>query len=222
MLTGLELRLAEDGEILIKGDTVCQGYWGMPEETSQLFTEDHYLRMGDIGAWTAEGYLMIVDRKKEMILTSTGKLISPQKIENRFLGDPLFNQVVVLGEGRAYLTALVHLNLEQSLVLAQEGKIDFGQPQDLFKSEAFCSLVDERVARVNLRLARFETIKAYTILNDELSKEGGELTVSLKVKRKVIDEKFKVQIEAMYVGEQEKKGTAGDDLRCRRFSRALP
>ena len=221
-LPGLELRLAEDGEILIKGDTVCQGYWGMPEETSQLFTEDHYLRTGDIGAWTAEGYLTIVDRKKEMILTSTGKLISPQKIENRFLGDPLFNQVVVLGEGRAYLTALVHLNLEQSLVLAQEGKIDVDQPQYLFKSEAFCSLVDERVARVNLRLARFETIKAYTILKDELSKEGGELTVSLKVKRKVIDEKFKVQIEAMYAGEQDKKGTAGDDFRCRRLSRALP
>ena len=221
-LPGLEFQLAPDGEILIKGDTVCQGYWNMPEETSQLITEDHYLRTGDIGAWTTEGYLTIVDRKKEIILTSTGKLISPQKVENRFLSDPLFNQVVVLGEGRPYLTALVNLNLEQAVALAQDRKISFDQPQDLLNSEFFCSLVDERVASVNHRLARFETIKAYTILKNELSREGGELTVSLKVKRKIIHDKFKMHIEAMYAGEQEKKGMASQGLEYRRLPRALP
>jgi len=221
-LPGLELHLAPDGEILIKGDTVCQGYWNKPEETRNLITEDGFLRTGDIGGWTTEGYLTIVDRKKEMIVTSTGKLISPQKIENRFLSDPLFNQVVVLGEGRPYLTALLNLNLEQAVALAQDRKISFDQPQDLLNSEIFCSLVDERVASVNHRLARFETIKAYTILKNELSRDGGELTVSLKVKRKIIDDKFKMQIEAMYAGEQEKKGTASHGLQCRRLSRALP
>jgi long-chain acyl-CoA synthetase len=221
-LPGLELHLAPDGEILIKGDTVCQGYWNKPGETRNLITEDGFLRTGDIGGWTTEGYLTIVDRKKEMIVTSTGKLISPQKIENRFLSDPLFNQVVVLGEGQPYLTALVNLNLEQAVALSQDRKISFDQPQDLLDSEIFCSLVDERVASVNHRLARFETIKAYTILKNELSRDGGELTVSLKVKRKIVDDKFKMQIEAMYAGEQEKKGTASHGLQCRRLSRALP
>lgn len=221
-LPALELRLAADGEILIKGDTVCQGYWNKSEESGNLMTEDGYLRTGDIGAWTKEGYLTIVDRKKEMIVTSTGKLISPQKVENRFLSDPLFNQVVILGEGRPYLTALVNINLEQAVPLAQGRRISLDQPQDLLNSESFCSLVDERVAGVNGRLARFETIKAYTILENELSRDGGELTVSLKVKRKIIDDKFRPQIEAMYSGDQDRKDKACHDIRCRKLQPALP
>ena len=152
-----------------------------------------------------------------MIITSNGKLISPQKIENRFLSDPLFNQVVVLGEGRTYLTALINLNLEQAVSLAQMKKISFNDPQDLLNSALFCSMVDERVGSVNRRLARFETIKAYTILKSELSKDGGELTVSLKLKRKIIDEKFKVPIETMYAGEQLRERFEVEGFHCRRL-----
>ena len=156
-----------------------------------------------------------------IIAKGAGKLISPQKIENRFLSDPLFNQVVVQGEGRPYLTALITLNLEQAAAFAREREITFDPPRDLLDSAIFCSLVDDRVAGVNRRLARFETIKAYTILKDELSKDGGELTISLKVRRKVIDDKFKVHIEAMYAGEQEGKSTGGDNLLCRRLPPAF-
>ncbi len=197
-LPGIEIKIADDGEILIKGDNVFKGYWKMEQETKESFSEDGYLMTGDIGTLSDDGFLKIVDRKKDLIITSGGKNVAPQKIENLFKGDPLFSQMIVIGERRNYLTALVNINLDEAIHVAQERGFTFGTPEDLLDNKEFLSLLDEHVAELNSHLARYETIKRYRIIRREFSKETGELTATLKVKRKVVREKYKNVIDSMY------------------------
>jgi long-chain acyl-CoA synthetase len=200
-LPGVAIRLAEDGEILIKGDNVFQGYWNLEKETRQAFTADGYFRSGDIGSFDADGFLTITDRKKNLIITSGGKNIAPQKIENLFLSDPLFAQFMVIGEGRRYLTALVVLNLEVAAHLARRRSIAFQEPHLLLDDARFLALVDDRVAAKNAQLARFETIKRYQLLKREFSQETGELTPSLKLRRRKVMEIYSDMVEALYADE---------------------
>jgi long-chain acyl-CoA synthetase len=197
-IPGVSIRIAEDGEILIKGKNVFKGYWNLPEETAAVFTEDGWLRSGDIGVLDEEGFLTITDRKKHLIITSGGKNVAPQKIENLFLSDPLFQHVIVIGERRKFLSALIGIQLDQAAHLARARGIVFNKPSDLLDNPAFLQIVEEHVQERNTHLARFETIKKYHIMRRELSQESGELTPSMKLKRNVIFKKYEREIEAMY------------------------
>ena len=197
-IPGMDIQIADDGEVLLKGDNVIEGYWKMPEETRDVFNADGYLMSGDIGYFDSEGFLLITDRKKDLIITSGGKNVAPQKIENLFKGDPLFTQFIVIGEKRKYLSALCNINLEHAEKLATDQGIPFDKPEDLFEKEDFLTIIQEHVNERNKHLARYETIKRYTIIKHEFSQETGELTPSLKVKRNVIRDKYKEEIDGMY------------------------
>ena len=197
-----KIKIAEDGEILIKGDNVIQGYWKMPEQTKETFTEDGWLKSGDIGHLDADGFLVITDRKKDLIITAGGKNIAPQNIENMFKQDPLFEQVMVIGDNRKYLVALFNLNHEESARIAKQADIPFEKPEDLFEKGEFRKIIDQHVEELNKNLARVETIKYYRILKNTFSEQTGELTPSLKVKRKVVMNRHKDIIESMYPPEE--------------------
>ncbi|MBC2710298.1 MAG: long-chain fatty acid--CoA ligase [Desulfosarcina sp.] len=198
-LPGVEIKLADDGEILIRGDNVFKGYWKMPEETREAFTEDGFLRTGDIGVFDDAGFLKITDRKKNLIITSSGKNIAPQKIENLFLSDPLFTHFIVIGDRRKFLSALLTINLDQAAFIAEKQGIAFKDPIALLDHPEFIHIIDEHVAERNLHLARFETIKRYRIIKKEFSQETGELTPSLKIKRNVVQEQYADLIDSMYM-----------------------
>jgi len=197
-LPGVDVKIADDGEILVKGDNVFAGYWKMEKETKNTFTDDGYLMSGDIGKFDEDGFLTITDRKKDLIITSGGKNIAPQKIEGIFKFDPLFAQFIVVGERKKFLSALININLEQAERLAAQKGIPFDKPEDLLDNKAFLKIVDEHVAEKNQKLARYETIKKYKIIPNEFSQEGGELTPSLKMKRNVIYSKYTSLIDTMY------------------------
>ena len=197
-LPGVDIKIADDGEILIKGDNVFKGYWKMPEETKDSFTPDGYFMSGDIGVFDDAGFLMITDRKKDLIITSGGKNVAPQKIENLIKSDPLFTQTIVIGDKRKYLTALVNISQEQAERVAKEKGIEFTSFNDLIENERFQKIVEEHIQTCNQKLARYETVKKVGIIRNEFSKETGELTATLKVKRKVVQEKYKSIIDSLY------------------------
>ena len=197
-LPGVDIRIAGDGEILIKGDNVFAGYWKMEKESRETFTSDGYLKSGDIGFLDKDGFLTITDRKKNLIITSGGKNIAPQKIENLFMSDPLFSHFIVIGERRHFLTALVALNMDQAAQTAATEGIIAEKPEALLDEPRFMAIVDRHIDAKNRQLARFETIKKYRILRDELSQETGELTPSLKLKRNVVLSRYSRLIEEMY------------------------
>jgi len=193
-----EIKIAPDGEILIKGGNVIRGYWKMPEQTKNAFTPDGWLMTGDIGRLDEDGFLAITDRKKDLIITAGGKNVAPQNIEGLFLKDPLFENVLVIGDRRRYLTALMTLSFDEAGRLAREAQIDFKSKEALLARPDFLAVVDRHVQERNRHLARYETIKAYRILPESFSEKTGELTPSLKLKKKVIMDKYRDLIESMY------------------------
>jgi long-chain acyl-CoA synthetase len=197
-LPGVDIRIAPDGEILIKGDNVFKGYWKLDKETANVFTPDGYLMSGDIGVFDEAGFLTITDRKKDIIITSGGKNIAPQNIENLFKSDPLFSQFIVIGEKRKYLSALVNINFEQAERIAGEEGIVVSSAEELFFNKEFLKIVEDHLRERNSHLARYETIKKIGIIRHDFSQETGELTATLKVKRRVIQEIYRELIGAMY------------------------
>jgi long-chain acyl-CoA synthetase len=180
-LPSVELRLAEDGEILARGENVFAGYDGDPDATRDAFTDDGWFRTGDIGRFTDDGFLTIVDRKKDILVTAGGKNIPPANVEARFAGDPLLSQVVVYGDGKSYVVAAVWLS-----------------PAAALSPQAARALVAERVRAVNQTLARHETIKRFRIMERPLTVESGLLTASLKIRRRAIYHAFREELEALY------------------------
>ena len=153
---------------------------------------------GDIGEIDKDGYLKITDRKKDLIITAGGKNIAPQNIEGHFKQDPLFEQFVVIGDMKKYLVALININLDEAARLATESNLTFSTPGELLERDDFKAVVDKHVTALNGHLAKYETIKYYHIVKNVFSEETGELTPSLKVKRKLVMEKYKDIIEGMY------------------------
>ena len=197
-LPGVDIKIADDGEILIKGDNVFKGYWKMPEETKDSFTQDGYFMSGDIGLFDEAGFLMITDRKKDLIITSGGKNVAPQKIENLIKSDPLFLEAIVIGDKRKYLTVLVNISQEQAERIAKEKGINVNSLHDLFNNPRFQTIVEEHIEKCNQKLARYETVKKVGIIKNEFSKETGELTATLKVKRKAVQQKYQPIIDSLY------------------------
>jgi long-chain acyl-CoA synthetase len=193
-----EVKIAPDGEVLVRGGNVIRGYWKMPEQTKSAFTPDGWLMTGDIGRLDEDGFLAITDRKKDLIITAGGKNIAPQNIEGLFLKDPLFEHVLIIGDRRRYLAALMTLNIDEAIRLAREAQIDSGTREELLERPEFLALVDRHVQERNRHLARYETIKTYRIIPESFSEKTGELTPSLKLKKKVIIDKYRDLIEGMY------------------------
>lgn len=197
-LPGLDIKIAGDGEILVKGPGVFKGYLNMEEETKAAFTSDGYLMTGDIGKFDEKGLLYITDRKKDLIITAGGKNIAPQKIETLFKENPLFTQFVVIGDRKKYLVGLANIDMAIAADLAKKNNVQFEKAGDLVNKPEFLKLVDTAVEERNSHLGKVETIKQYKIVTTEFSKDTGELTTTLKVKRKAVLEKYKGLIDQMY------------------------
>jgi long-chain acyl-CoA synthetase len=194
---GVEVKIAEDGEILERGRNVMRGYLGLPEATAEVIDRDGWFRTGDIGEIDNDGYLKITDRKKDLIKTSGGKYIAPQSIEGALkTQSEVISQVVVIGDKRKYVSVLV------TVVEAEAKKISGAATYaEATRSAAVKQKVQEAIDKLNQTLPSYESIKRFTILERDFSQETGELTPTLKVKRKAATQKFKKEIDAMYDGE---------------------
>ncbi len=190
-LPSVQLKLADDGEILAKGDSIFHGYHKNPEATAGTFTEDGWLLTGDIGKWTEDGFLQIVDRKKEILVTAGGKNIPPANIEIHFRDEPVIAQLVVYGDSKPYLVAGVWLD-------PFELKRELGDRAE--DHEAQLLMVEELIQKANAHLPRHETIKKFAIIPEPLTVEGGLVTPTLKVKRKKVYERFQDTFESLYNG----------------------
>ncbi len=193
-LPSVELKLAEDGEILAKGPNIFAGYHKDPEATRGAFTDDGWFKTGDVGRWTDDGFLQIIDRKKDILVTAGGKNVPPVNIELRFADEPLFTHVVVYGDGKRFLTAGVWINEAVAKPLVG----DAAWSDQAQRDAALHKLVQARVDHVNTQLANYESIKKFVIMPAALTVEGGMLTASLKVRRKKVYEAFKSQFEGLY------------------------
>jgi len=196
-LTGIEVRIADDGEILVKSPGVFKGYFKNPEATAETI-ENGWLHSGDVGEIDADGYLKITDRKKDIIVTAGGKNITPQYIENKLKASIYINDAVVIGDRRKYLTCLIMIDEDNVVKYAQDHKIQFSTYKDLTRNPEIRKLIRKEVDAVNATLARVEQVKKFTILPKKLYEEDGEVTPTMKVKRKFVNEAFKDLIEAMY------------------------
>lgn len=194
---GVELLFTEDHEILVKGWTRCAGYWNNPDATKELFC-DGWLHTGDLGYLDEDGYLHITGRKKDILITSTGKNISPLNIENHLKTIPYISQAVVFGEGQTYLTALVTLDEEKITQYANEKNITYNNVASLTQHPSIKDLIVKEIEMKNQDLARIEQIKKFTILEDQFQQDRDELTPTLKVKRRVVEHRYKDKIAAMY------------------------
>jgi long-chain acyl-CoA synthetase len=194
---GIDIKLADDGEVLVKGYVVMAGYRNLPEKTKETFTDDGYLMTGDIGEFDEDGYLKIVDRKKELIITAAGKNLSPANIEARLKQVPLVSQAVAIGDKRKYVSALLTLDPEAATAWASEHAVD-GDLASLAENEELIAEVEKGLAAANEDLARVEQVKRFKILPADWEPGGDELTPTMKLKRKPIAEKYAAEIDSLY------------------------
>lgn len=196
-LPGAQIRIAEDGEILLKGPHVFMGYYNDPEKTRETVVDD-WLHTGDVGRIDEDGHLIITDRKKDIIITAGGKNITPSEIENQLKFSPYINDAVVIGDGRKYLTALIMIDDENVMKFAQDNRVPFTTYASLTKAKEVIDLIQKDVDEVNKKFARVETIKKFRLIDIQLTTDDEEITPTMKLKRKFINEKFKAVIESMY------------------------
>lgn len=197
-IRNVEVRLAADGEIESRGPNVMRGYWNKPEDTRAVFTDDGWFKTGDIGSLDAEGHLSITDRKKELLKTSGGKYIAPQPIEQLIKSSRFVNQVVVVGDGHKFPAALIVPDWEQLEAYAKFKELNLHTHSELCHSPQIIDLFERQIAARTTSLAQFEKIKRIALLEDELTAEADELTPTLKVKRRVINKKYKDVIDRIY------------------------
>ena len=176
------------------------GYWNKPEQTAEAFDPEGFLRTGDIGEMDDDGYLRIIDRKKDIIVTSGGKNVAPQPIESRLKQSQLVDVAVLIGEGRNFISALISPDFDELRRWAFEQDVPFETTRELLQQPEVSALFQEVVDAVNLELARYEQIREFRLLPETLTVEGGFLTPTLKVKRPVVNERFADLIESIYSG----------------------
>ena len=196
---GVETRIAEDGEILLRGRGIMQGYYKLPEDTAEALEPDGWFHTGDIGHLDADGFLSITDRKKDILVTAGGKNIAPQNIEGQLKAAcPYVSQVVMLGDRRPFCVALITLNEETTGKWAREHGIDYKDYADLASRPAIQHLIRDGLEAVNATLASYERIKDFHLLDHDLSQETGELTPKMSVKRKVVEARHKDILDGFY------------------------
>jgi long-chain acyl-CoA synthetase len=196
-IPGVEFKLGEDGEIFQKGDSVFVGYYGNPKATQETIV-DGWLRTGDVGQVDEEGILYLTDRKKDIIITAGGKNIAPSEIENKLKFSSYIKEAIVIGDRRKYLSCLIQIDLENVSNWAQNNKIAYTTYKSLATHPEVNKLIGKEVEEVNKHFSRVETIKKFKIFEKELDPDDEELTATMKVKRAVIEKKFKDIIETMY------------------------
>jgi long-chain acyl-CoA synthetase len=201
-LPAVELRLADDGEILVRSPGVFAGYHKNPEATAETVDAEGWLHSGDVGTLDADGYLTITDRKKDIIITAGGKNISPSEIENKLKLSPYIREAVVIGDRRPFLTALLGIELDTVRNWATRQGLAFTTYADLSAKPEIRALLQDWVDHVNAELAQVETVKRFAMIPRELDHEEGELTATQKVKRAAISRMFEAEIEALYGGKQ--------------------
>ena len=196
-IPGIEVALADDGEILTRGPHVFKGYFKDPELTAQTIDREGWLHTGDVGAWE-DGYLKIMDRKKDIIITAGGKNITPAYIENKLKFSPYIQDAVVVGDSRKYLVALLLIDEDNVTKYAQDQRIPFTTFQDLTQSAEVVRLIDREVEAVNKTLSQVETIKKFALLPRRLYAEEGDVTPTMKVKRRALEERYADMIQGLY------------------------
>jgi long-subunit acyl-CoA synthetase (AMP-forming) len=198
-IPGVEVRLADDGEVLVRGATVMAGYRNQPEKTAETIDPDGWLQTGDVGAFDDHGYLKIIDRKKELIINAAGKNMSPANIEQQLKqGSPLIGQAIAIGDGRPYNVALIVLDPDFGTAFATQHGLGDRSPVAMAASSAVLDEVAAGVERANSHLSRVEQIKRFTVLGCDWLPGGDELTPTMKLRRRPIEAKYAAEIEALY------------------------
>ncbi len=210
-IPGVTVKIADDGEILASGRNIMQGYFNKPEATAETLSHDEqgnrWLHTGDIGHLDADGFLYITDRKKDLLKTSGGKYIAPQPIENALKQSRFVNQAVVIGDQRKFPTALIVPHFDALKSYAELKNIAYQDVKDLLRHPTIIDLIERQIDKLTPELGKFEKLKGVVLLAQEMTIESGELTPTLKVKRRVVMEKYKEQIDAMYAEKERQFGT---------------
>jgi len=199
-IPGVEVKIAQDGEILSRGPNTMKGYWNLPKETEEMIDKEGWLHTGDIGHVDAEGFLHITDRKKHLFVSSGGKNIAPQPIENLFLGSKYIEQFMLIGDRRMFLTALIVPDFDALREFADSRSIQYTDNADLVKHPEINQLIETDIGDIQKDLANYERVRKFTLLERQFSIEDGELTPKLSVRRKVVEEKYRQLIDGMYDG----------------------
>ncbi len=199
-IPGVEVKIAKDGEILVRGPNVMQGYYNNKKATEEIIDKDGWLYTGDIGVFDGEGHLMITDRTKHLFVSSGGKNIAPQPLENLFLQSKYIDQFVLIGDKRMFLSALIVPDYDALKEYADSHKLPYKTKEDLTKIPEVHKLIDDDIRRLQKDLANYERVRRFAILERPLSIEDGEITPTMKVRRKIVEERYRNLIEGMYRG----------------------
>jgi long-chain acyl-CoA synthetase len=197
-LQDIEVRIADDGEILVRGPCVMMGYYKKPDETREAISPDGWLATGDIGYLDKDGYLVITDRKKELLKTAGGKLVAPAPIENALKTSPYIQNVALVGDKRRFIAALIVPNLATIEARARKEGVTFASRDELLAHPWLHKLIESEIARLTANLAQYETIKRFALLERDFTFDGGELTYTLKLKRRIIEKQYADVIEGLY------------------------
>jgi len=198
-LPGVEVKIAPDGEILAKGPNIMKGYHKNKKETTETI-KDGWLHTGDIGVFDADGFLMITDRKKHLFKTSAGKYIAPTHIENTFLASKYIDQFIVIGDRRMFVSALIVPDFEAVKEYADSNKIPYADEKDLVQNDKIYKLLEDDMIRFQKKLANYERVRKFVLLDRPFTIDSGEITPSMKIKRKIVEENYNDLIELMYKG----------------------
>jgi long-chain acyl-CoA synthetase len=199
-IPGVEVRIGPDDEILARGPNIMKGYWNNEEASRQVIDDEGWLHTGDIGLIDSEGFIHITDRKKSLFVSSGGKNIAPQPIENLFLASRYIEQFMLIGDRRMFLTALIVPDFDALREYADARNISYTDITDLVKRPEINGLIDQEISSIQKDLANYERVRRFTLMEKQFSIEEGELTPTQKVRRKVIEEKYSNLIDTMYEG----------------------
>jgi long-chain acyl-CoA synthetase len=205
-LPNVELKLADDGELLVRGPSIFRGYWQKPAATAECFDGEGWFRTGDIAHLDGDGFLYITDRKKELLKTSGGKLVAPQPIENKLKNSVLVAQAALVGDRHKFICALISPNFGALEGWARANGITTQARAELVADPRVVAVYAEIVNEVNSTLASFETLKRFRVVADEWTQESGELTPSMKLKRRVLIAKYAAAIAELYADEATARG----------------
>ncbi len=202
-IPNVQVKIAEDGEILVKGPNVMQGYYHKPEATREVFTSDGWFRTGDIGRLDEEGYLIITDRKKELLKTAAGKFVAPAPIENTLKTSPYITNAIVVGDTRKFVSVLIVPNFANIEAAARKAGHDFATPTQMTGDTWVRDLLSSEIERLTAPLAQYEKPKRFALLEQDFTYAGGELTYTMKMKRRVIEQRYQDVIARLYADVEE-------------------
>jgi long-chain acyl-CoA synthetase len=197
-LENLELRIAEDGEILVRGPSIMKGYWNDPIGTSHAIDEDGWLYTGDIGEFTIKGNLKITDRKKDIFVSSGGKNIAPQAIENLLSQSRFIEHCILIGDNREFISALITPNFEQLKDLAVELGVDYNNVTELIANDKIIAHIKKDIDHYQSDLSKYERVRKFQLLSEAFTVDGGELSPKMSIKRHVVEKKYSYLIDMMY------------------------